>query len=292
MHFKRIERIAGPATAPRQPSTPQRQLTASEQFEMETGVIDPRRINQQLHDIAAQALKESNPFSLKNLPYTIAGVVIPMGAMKLVMMDSGELSGLIRLEWQIDETLIEQGEAGATAKSATVREIQVGDIIETPQGTQRVVEVRPGKRLVTEPHTETVAAEAKTTPAPPQTAEKPATPASQPTATQPSKPLLSAEELNKPVPQDRGAVGPKRMLTPTERKNANSILKVLERVRNGEQAALAELANFRVKPLTGNLTGWYEIDLLEGNPGALNQMRLLVKLGKGGAMEARLLQMH
>jgi hypothetical protein len=236
-----------------------------------------------------EALKQSNPFSLKNLPYTIAGVVVPMGAMKLLTMDSGELSSLVRLEWQIDETMIEKGEAGAApAETASMRDIQVGDIIETPQGTQRVVEVKPGK-LVTEPHTETATAK---TPAAPQTAEKPATTSGQATAAQPSKPLLTPEELNKPVPQDRGAVGPKRMLDSTERKNANTILKALDRVRNGDQAALNELANFRVKPLTGNLAGWYEIDLLEGNPGALNQMRLIVKIGKGAAMEVKLIQMH
>jgi hypothetical protein len=185
MHFKSIERIEGAAPPPAPASQPGRQLTESEQFERETGVVDPRRINQRLHDVGVQALKQANPFSLKNLPYTIAGVIVPIGAMKLLTMDTGELSGLVRFEWQIDQTVVEESEAGAVSSSGatppataanTTRELQVGDIIPTAKGSQRVVEIKPGS-IVTEPYDEAAAgqlsADAKT-PASATAAEKPA----------------------------------------------------------------------------------------------------------------------
>jgi hypothetical protein len=34
------------------------------------------------------------------------------------------------------------------------------------------------------------------------------------------------------------------------------------------------------------------VDLLPGNPGGFNQMRMLVRVGPGGKIETRLLQMH
>lgn len=106
------------------------------------------------------------------------------------------------------------------------------------------------------------------------------------------KPLLTDEDLNKPVPQDKGVTGPKRRLTAEERANANKILKVLDRVRGGDQKALNDLAPFRPKPLKGDLQGWYEVDLLEENPGYANQMRLLVRIRKGDSIDVKLLQMH
>jgi hypothetical protein len=66
----------------------------------------------------------------------------------------------------------------------------------------------------------------------------------------------------------------------------------LRRFQEGNEAALRELANFRAKPLTGDLAGWTELDLLPGNPGPLNQMRMLIRIDAGGNIEPRLLQMH
>jgi hypothetical protein len=106
-----------------------------------------------------------------------------------------------------------------------------------------------------------------------------------------AKPLLTPEELNEPVPQYKTAKGPKRRLTAEERKNAKEILNVLDRVQKGDHAALNELAKYRVKQLSGDLQGWSEIDLLPGNPGALNQMRIIIRISPG-KIEVKLLQMH
>jgi hypothetical protein len=108
----------------------------------------------------------------------------------------------------------------------------------------------------------------------------------------PFKPLLTPEELNQPVPMRRGLNGNPRPLNPGERINANKIQDVLRRFQEGDEAALRQLANFRAKPLTGDLAGWTELDLLPGNPGALNQMRVLIRIDASGKIEARLLQMH
>ena len=91
-----------PAPPPPPPPAPARKpLSQAEQFERETGVVYPPRINKTLKDVGAKALENANPLSLQNLPYTIAGVLIPIGAMKLITMDTASLSGIIRLEWQI-----------------------------------------------------------------------------------------------------------------------------------------------------------------------------------------------
>jgi hypothetical protein len=90
----------------------------------------------------------------------------------------------------------------------------------------------------------------------------------------------------------RGLTGNPRPLNPGERINANKIQDVLRRFQEGDEAALGQLANFRAKPLTGDLAGWTELDLLPNNPGALNQMRVLMRIDASGKIEARLLQMH
>jgi len=84
-------------------------------------------------------------------------------------------------------------------------------------------------------------------------------------------PLMSADVLNKPVPQIRAGMGEKLMLSREERQGVMKILNVLERVRNGDSWAWAELIPHRPKQLEfGTLAkqGWNEIDVLAGNPGA------------------------
>jgi hypothetical protein len=214
-----------------------------------------------------------------------------------------------------------QPEPGSESPLPPTRDLKPGDVIQTKTaGKQRVVEIRPDGKVVTEPLSittgedkvwvqlsdESVRAyrpseitgktrpgEAVSTPdgpgrvrsvgEPPQAAQ---------VRQEPLKPLLSAEELNRPVAQVKGISGPRRTLTSEERANANKIQGVLQRFQKGDQAALNELAEFRAKPLTGELAGWTELDLLPGNPGALNQMRMIVRVGPGGFIEARLIQMH
>jgi hypothetical protein len=43
---------------------------------------------------------------------------------------------------------------------------------------------------------------------------------------------------------------------------------------------------------TGEFAGWWSIDLLPGNPGALNKMRIYFRQGKDGSLEAILRQGH
>jgi hypothetical protein len=113
-------------------------------------------------------------------------------------------------------------------------------------------------------------------------------------------PLMSAEDLNKAVTQVKGVTGPKRMLERPERTGATKVLGVLENVRSGSAKTAAEiqaeierlLPTHRVKPLQRDLSGWTEIDLLENNPGAYNDMRIIYKVKPNGEWEVRLRQMH
>jgi hypothetical protein len=143
--------------------------------------------------------------------------------------------------------------------------IKRGGAAKTPEGTGRVVKV--GDTLGDAPWSNQV-------------------------RNQPFKPLFTPEELNQPVPIRRGLTGKPRPLTPDERAGATKIQDVLRRVQEGDEAALGELAKFRDKPLKGDLAGWRELDMLPNNPAWQNQMRVLVRVGAGGKIEARLLQMH
>jgi hypothetical protein len=110
-------------------------------------------------------------------------------------------------------------------------------------------------------------------------------------------PLISADELNRVVPQIREGMGPKLMLSEAERKGARKILGILERIRaNPKDTSLwAEITSRAKQMQFGKYAqeGWYEIDLLEGNPGALNRMRLILRLNRATSdIEAKLLQMH
>jgi hypothetical protein len=77
-------------------------------------------------------------------------------------------------------------------------------------------------------------------------------------------PLLSAEELNKPVQQIGAGMGPKRMLTPDERSGVMRILNVLDRIRaNPEDLSVLsrDLGDRALKKMRyGNYAkeGWYE----------------------------------
>ncbi len=84
---------------------PPRKLSASEEFERETGMKDPRKINKILVNIAIRSLHEADPTSLKNLPFTIGSIVVPWAGMKMIYSyDSlGELVTIERVAATEDE---------------------------------------------------------------------------------------------------------------------------------------------------------------------------------------------
>lgn len=140
-------------------------LSDEEQLEQAIGMPSPLRVNRALAKLGGKLIHDSNPVNAKNLPYTLAGILIPMGGMKLLMMDTEQL-GTLRITWEM----------GDEAEAATLAE---GDVVQTPRGTQKVISV-DGKNIVSEPYTpptETPAA-ADT----PTATETPTTPAKQPIA--------------------------------------------------------------------------------------------------------------
>src|SRR5262245_9513317 len=121
-------------------------------------------------------------------------------------------------------------------------------------------------------------------------------------------PLLSAEVLSKPVPQIKAGIGPKRPLTTEERSGVTEVLGVLERTRLNPK----DLERIRANPTDESLWkelgignrrvqdlkhgpyangGWKEIDVLVGNTGWNNQMRVLFRV-RNGDLEAKILQVH
>lgn len=88
---------------------------------------------------------------------------------------------------------------------------------------------------------------------------------------------------------------PKLMLTDAERKSAREILNVLERIRADpkDDSLWGQIANRAKSMKFGKWAqeGWTEIDLLAGNPGGLNRIRLIVRVANGD-IEANLLQVH
>lgn len=105
--------------------------------------------------------------------------------------------------------------------------------------------------------------------------------------------LISHEVLNQPVPQNKGITGPKRRLDAVERKTANEIVEVLQEVNEGKQEAMKRLEAYRPhQHTTGDLAGWWSVDLVQGNPGALNVMRLYFRMGKDNKLVAMVRQGH
>ena len=110
------------------------------------------------------------------------------------------------------------------------------------------------------------------------------------------RPLLSAEELHKPVPQIKTDMGPRRLLTAEEKSGVRHIINALERIRVDpkNESAWRDLLNRRARPMRYGryaAEGWKEIDVLPGNPGYANTMRVIFRPVPGD-LEVRLLQMH
>lgn len=100
------------------------------------------------------------------------------------------------------------------------------------------------------------------------------------------------QKLNEIIPRESGIVEKGRRLTDKERKGANVILGAFEDAVRGDAKALYRLAPYRMKDLERPpYIGWKEIDLLEGNPGGLNQMRIIFRIGQN-KIEAMVRQMH
>jgi uncharacterized protein DUF4157 len=116
------------------------------------------------------------------------------------------------------------------------------------------------------------------------------------------------EQLNDPVAHAEGVKAlqgkPRRRLTPDEKNGAKKILDAFDDYARGDRKAIDRLTSHRRKKLTEEpYIGWEEIDLLPGNPGYANQMRLVFRIvrqpsatpsaiGGGGIIEVQVLQMH
>jgi hypothetical protein len=112
------------------------------------------------------------------------------------------------------------------------------------------------------------------------------------------EPKMTADQLNKMVPKANRTPGGRRLDT-NERLGAIKVIGALERVSQTSAAGAEEiraaikreLPSRRVQELSRELKGWTEIDLLEGNTGWNNTMRLLYKV-KDDVWTLRLLDMH
>lgn len=110
---------------------------------------------------------------------------------------------------------------------------------------------------------------------------------------------FTADELNKPIPKAKGQGGPKRKLEKNERLGVIEIVGVLERVSQTSASTPQEIKNAieaalptrRVKELARELKGWTEIDVLGGNGGWNNTMRVIYKV-QNDVWEIKLLEMH
>ena len=111
------------------------------------------------------------------------------------------------------------------------------------------------------------------------------------------EPKIRADQLDKPIKNRLGV--PTRVLEGEERKGVIAVVGALERVSRtsastAEEIMLAvqrEVGDRRVKDLLGKLKGWTEVDVLKGNPGGSNTMRVLYKV-KNDEWSVRLLDMH
>ncbi len=110
---------------------------------------------------------------------------------------------------------------------------------------------------------------------------------------------FTADELNKPIPKAKGQGGPKRRLEKNERLGVIEIVGVLERVSQTAASTAQEIKNAieaalpgrRVQELARELRGWTEIDVLRGNQGWNNTMRVIYRV-QNDAWEIKLLEMH
>lgn len=105
--------------------------------------------------------------------------------------------------------------------------------------------------------------------------------------------LITAKELNDFVPQAKGITGPKRRLDSNERKIANEIQDALMDANRGNTDAMNRLNPYRPhEHTTGQFRGWTSVDLLPGNPGASNVMRMFYRQDKDGMYEVMVRQIH
>ena len=140
--------LAGTKPAP--PPPPPKPLTDRQQtarfLKEEFGLQHPQDVAQRAHDAAAAGLRESNPFSLKNLPFTLAGVFLP-GAVIRSVAEFDSLGNIVRIEWTVNEEAAEASDIATIKTPSTApKELQVGDVIDTGDvaGRQKVVHVEKG----------------------------------------------------------------------------------------------------------------------------------------------------
>jgi hypothetical protein len=105
--------------------------------------------------------------------------------------------------------------------------------------------------------------------------------------------LITDAQLNEVVPRAKTARALARRLSTNERKTAKEIVDALADVNRGNANAINRVAGFRPHiHHGGEFDGWWAVDLVEGNPGAANIMRIFFRKGQNGLFEAKLRQYH
>ncbi|GHO90352.1 hypothetical protein KSF_004000 [Reticulibacter mediterranei] len=313
LRYQRRELSAKPAIRP----APIPRVVSRDSQDVKAIENEIRSKEKSLYNVGQSLLKQSDPFTLRNLPSLAAGIIIP-AAVGYAIVNFDELGQLIQIQRFNDfgelldvevvaeqETLLDSEGAQAAPKLSPGPEP-----VELPAATSSTKAPVPGNTpesvwvqlkngSIREYHPSEVqgdlaqGAEVSTAEGRGRVVSRGEPPHSRQVVHPRSlKPLLTPEELNEPVTLRKGLSGEMRRLTSEERDGAIKIRTILDRVRHGEPGAMQELAGLRPHELTGDLKGWYEVDLLPENPGALNQMRLLLRQGKDGDFEVRLLQMH
>jgi hypothetical protein len=106
--------------------------------------------------------------------------------------------------------------------------------------------------------------------------------------------LFTPAKLNEYVPQAKGIGGPKRRLLSEERKTAKYIEDALMDANRGNpDEVMSKVSHLGPHTYThGQFAGWTSVDLVSGNPGGLNIMRLFFRKDKNGMYEAIIRQVH
>ncbi len=106
------------------------------------------------------------------------------------------------------------------------------------------------------------------------------------------KAVTGRNDFDVPIQQLESARGQRRSLTRAERQGAEEVLSDLAAARRGDKQSQTRIESRRPHVYeSGEMAGWTSLDVLMGNPGALNQMRIFYRSVPNG-IEWRIRQVH